>query len=288
VTRLLLPASLRAVADGSGPMAAWVAALPALVADAQDRWQLTIDPPFEPGGQTAWVAPARTTDGREAVLKVLWRHDESEHEAAGLRAWAGDGAVQLLDERSTENTTMMLLERADPGTPLATRPEPDQDLVIGELLPRLWIDPPPGHPFRPLADMCDLWASSRERRAHDAHEDAGLVRTGIDLFRALPRDADRAVLLATDLHAQNVLAATREPWLVIDPKPYVGDPTYDALQHLLNCPARLHRDPLALVRRMAGLLDLDADRLRRWLFARCIVGDLWDPPLADVAKALAP
>jgi len=42
------------------------------------------------------------------------------------------------------------------------------------------------------------------------------------------------VLLATDLHAGNVLRAQREPWLVIDPKPFLGDPAYDATQHLFN------------------------------------------------------
>ena len=49
------------------------------------------------------------------------------------------------------------------------------------------------------------------------------------------------MLLCTDLHAGNVLAAEREPWLVIDPKPDVGDPTYDVLQHLHNCYVRLIR-----------------------------------------------
>ncbi len=51
------------------------------------------------------------------------------------------------------------------------------------------------------------------------------------LFRTLPGSAEREVMLCTDLHAGNVLAAEREPWLVIDPKPYVGDPAYDILQH---------------------------------------------------------
>ena len=59
---------------------------------------------------------------------------------------------------------------------------------------------------------------------------------------------------------ENVLSAEREPWLVIDPKPYVGDPTYDPLQHLLNCDERLHADPRDLARRMADLLGLDAER----------------------------
>lgn len=37
-----------------------------------------------------------------------------------------------------------------------------------------------------------------------------------------------STLLCTDLHAGNVLAAGRESWLATDPKPYLGDPTYDA------------------------------------------------------------
>ena len=53
------------------------------------------------------------------------------------------------------------------------------------------------------------------------------------------------MLLATDLHAANVLRAEREPWLVIDPKPFIGDPAFDATQHLFNCRARLHADPAA-------------------------------------------
>ncbi len=78
--------------------------------------------------------------------------------------------------------------------------------------------------------------------------------------RRRPRTADHHVLLCTDLHAGNILAAERERWLVIDPKPYVGDPTYDALQHILNCPDRLDADPSGFARRMAELLDLDPIR----------------------------
>ena len=81
----------------------------------------------------------------------------------------------------------------------------------------------------------------------------GLPGIGIALFRELPATADSQVLLCTDLHGENVLAARREPWLVIDPKPYVGDPAYDVLQHMLNCEDRLAADPGALAARMADL-----------------------------------
>ena len=76
------------------------------------------------------------------------------------------------------------------------------------------------------------------------------------------------MVLATDLHAGNVLRAQREPWLVIDPKPFVGDPAYDATQHLLNCRDRLGDDPQGTIGRFSDLLDIDRDRVRQWTFAR--------------------
>ena len=138
--------------------------------------------------------------------------------------------------------------------------------------------------------MCssDLAASfEREFGADGRGLDPGLARAGSAALRELPATADRAVLLCTDLHAGNVLAAQREPWLAIDPKPFVGDPAYDTVQHMLNCDVRLASDPVALARRMAGLLDLAADRVARWLFARCAQEALTDPSLRDPARRLA-
>jgi len=108
------------------------------------------------------------------------------------------------------------------------------------------------------------------------------------LFRQLPTTAESEVLLVTDLHAGNVLAAEREPWLAIDPKPYVGDPTYDPLQHMLNCAERLREDPRGLTCRMADLLGLDRDRLLLWLFARCVQESPGRPFLAEVAERIVP
>ena len=269
---------------------AWLANLPETVETLEQRWSLDVGTPFQPGGQTAWVAPARTTTGEDVVLKVGWRHDEAEHEAAGLRVWDGQGSVRLHATEESDDTIALLIERCVPGTALACRPEAEQDLVIASLLSRLWHELTPGHEFRPLQEMCDAWANAFEQKSatRPGSLDPGLAREGVALFRALPASAERNVLLCTDLHAENVLAARREPWLMIDPKPYVGDPTYDPLQHLLNCEERLHTDPYAFVRGMADLLALDRDRLLVWLFARCVVESLDWPTLAAVARLVAP
>jgi streptomycin 6-kinase len=158
---------------------------------------------------------------------------------------------------------------------------------VAGLLLRLWREPPAGHPFMPLQAMCDEWADRYEADP-DPDLDPGLAREGVALFRSLPSTADRAVLLVTDLHAGNILSAEREPWLAIDPKPYVGDPSYDPLQHLLNCSGRLAADPQALVDRMSELCGLDRERVRLWLFARCVVESSWWPEAAGIARRLAP
>ena len=183
------------------------------------------------------------------------------------------GAVRVHAAREVDDeTTALLIERCVPGEPLAGRPESEQDGVIAGLLPRLWREPGRDKNFRPLQQMCDAWADSAERKlaSRPTSIDAGLAREGIALFRLLPRTAERHVLVCTDLHAGNVLAAEREPWLVIDPKPYVGDPTYDPVQHLLNCEERLRHDPVGLARRLADLCGVDSERLVLWLFARCV------------------
>jgi len=282
-------------AEDGAARRAWLDALPRIVADLADCWSLRVGRPFEPGGSASWVAPARTAAGQRLVLKAGWRHDEAEHEAAGLRAWDGRGAVRVYRSLVTGDTSALLLEACEPGTPLERAlPPREQDVVVAGLLRRLWIDPPAGHPFRPLADMCDRWATEFERRyaaarARGSHElDPGIARAGIELFRLLPATAGRHVLLCTDLHHGNVLAATREPWLVIDPKPYTGDPAYDPLQHMLNFPGRLTADPGGFAARMAGLLGLDAGRLRSWLFARCVQESPGEPHLRAAAIQLAP
>jgi streptomycin 6-kinase len=106
----------------------------------------------------------------------------------------------------------------------------------------------------------------------------------------LPRTASIEVLLATDLHAGNVLRSQREPWLVIDPKPFIGDPAYDATQHLFNCDVRLRSNADGMIRRIADLLGVDRERVRLWTFARAAAEprEDWGDGLLALARAIAP
>ncbi|HEY4605501.1 MAG TPA: hypothetical protein VIH08_14325, partial [Blastococcus sp.] len=130
---LPLPRDLVAAAEQDG-RTGWLTTLPATVARLARAWSLTVEPPFQPGGQTAWVAPARDRAGRDLVLKVAWVHPEALHEADGLRAWNGHGTVRLHAVEEMGDTIGLLLERCRPGTPLAELPERRQDVVVAGLL----------------------------------------------------------------------------------------------------------------------------------------------------------
>jgi streptomycin 6-kinase len=281
---LRIPTYLQASTDAEGPdRVAWLTALPAVIEEVTARWGLELEEPFEPGGNCSWVAPGTDAEGRDIVLKVAWRHSEALHEAEGLAALGGNGAVAVYAfEHLTPDTTVMLLERCRPGDELRGRPESEQHVVVTDLLRVIWaVELSDDHPFRPLSAMADDWVAHAEARLGNRPQriDKGLLREGLGAFRELSRQSPADVLLFTDLHAGNVLAGTRRPWLVIDPKPYVGDRHYDVLQHLLNCDASLEADPVRLVGEVADLAGLDASRVRRWLFARCAQEALgeWSP-----------
>ena len=78
----------------------------------------------------------------------------------------------------------------------------------------------------------------------------------------------------------------REPWLAVDPKPYVGDPAYDVTQHIFNGVLLEGADADALAARMARLLDLDLDRILLWLFARAVEASPYWDGMAGLARTL--
>ncbi|WP_193103726.1 aminoglycoside phosphotransferase family protein [Brachybacterium sp. FME24] len=280
------PLPPRLADGGEQGLADWRAGLPVLVEEVLETWSLVASAPYLPGGSSAWVAPVRDRDGTALVLKVAWAHEESRDEAAGMAAWQGRGAAEVRRSEIRGQTSLVLMEQVLPGTPLAELLSwPERDEVVAGLLRRMWF--PPGDVFspaeaarfRPLSHMCAWWADEAQARADagdtgDSPLPRDLVEHGLTLFRELPRQWDgEAVLLATDFHPSNVLArgegAERE-WVLIDPKPYVGDPHYDLLQHMLNDSDRLVAEPGAFADRMAQLTGLDPARARRWLFARCV------------------
>ena len=201
------------------------------------------------------VAPA----GDDAVLKIQKPHRESEHEADALALWDGDGAVRLL--RHDPDAHALLIERCVPGTPLS---EAGQDVALDvfvDLLPRLWKSA--GEPFRPLADEAAWWAEYLP--GQDWSMAPEVLGAAMDWLRELPSTQGDPVLLNQDLHADNVLASQRQPWLVIDPKPLAGEREFGVAPIVRSFELGHSKwDVLYRFDRLTSELGLDRERARGW------------------------
>jgi streptomycin 6-kinase len=210
-----------------------------------------------------------TADGDEVVLKVQTPHRESEHEAAALELWDGDGAVRLLAHDPERHA--LLLERCVPATPLATVGQEAALEVLLSLLPRLWK--PAAAPFRSLAEEAAWWLVQLPRTWEEAGRqfEQRLLDASLEALGELAPTQGEQVLLHQDLHGDNVLAAEREPWLVIDPKPLVGEREF-AVAPIVRSVELGHsrRDVLYRLDRLTSELGLDRERARGWTIGQTI------------------
>ena len=237
---------------------AWLSSLQELVAECVAQWSLVLGEPYS-GSYVSLTVPALRA--REAVvLKVQFPHTENEHEADALRAWAGDGAVRLLAHDPQRHA--LLLERCEPGHHLSRQPGQALDVFV-DLIPRLGV--PADAPFRALADEAEGWIESLRARRDQGVVDEALIDAAIDALQTARHDPVDPVLLHQDLHADNVLAATREPWLAIDPKPLAGDPAFAVAPVVRS--HELGHSRAAVRYRLDALterLGLDRERSRLW------------------------
>lgn len=283
---------------------AWRSTVPELLACAAARRGLTLGR-VHVGGSASHVVSVRTAAGRDAVLKLSFPHREARDEASALRWWDGSGAVRLL-EGDLDDPFVLLLERCDPGVRLADRHDlsPERRLSIAATaLTRLWSRtassdpgtttmPVPSGPFERVADVTAEWADLVEERVRTLRPDLDLVAVarGTALLRELPVTAPRTVVVHGDYNPGNLLTATREPWLVIDPKPMVGDPAYDLGPMLMQIddPFALRDTEGHLRARISLLADMTGEspvRIAAWCVARLVESSLWYVSRSEPAAA---
>ena len=246
----------------------WLQHLPDRVTACATKWELTLHSPYK-HSFVSIVYPATRRDGSQAVLKIQYPHHESDHEHEALRLWNGEGAVRLLEYDPHHHA--LLLEQCEPGVPLSTLSAAEALRVFVALLPRLWI--PARDPFTSLSDEAAAWI----RHLPVGWESAGrpfevrLLDIALESLDQLRGTQGPQVLLHQDLHADNVLRAEREPWLVIDPKPLVGEREFSLAPIIRG--GELGHDRGRVVRRLDTLatsLGLDRERARLWALAQTL------------------
>ena len=260
----------------------WLERLPDIIGQCESRWSLEVRPPFEELSYN-YVAPARRCDGEEVVLKAGVPRSELTREMEALRFYDGQGIVRLLE--ADPDLGAMLLERVIPGGMLAELcPEEDDRAthIAAEVMRQLWRPLPDGHPFKKIED----WFEGLERLRLEFDGGSGpfpaaLVETAEMLYAELRCSNGEPVLLHGDLHHFNILSASRQRWLAIDPKGVAGEAAYDVGALLRNPLPSLYQwtDMDRILQRridiLAEALDLERRRILGWGVAQTVLSAWW-------------
>ena len=291
----LVPSAFSALMQGREPAPylggdAWLARLPGLVEASLADWDLTLDgDPMH--GVCALVLPVRRRDGTPAVLKVTWPHLDARHEHLALQHWGGVGAARLLAANPAR--WAILMERLDSSSDLHAVPIDEACIAIGTLLRQL------DHEALPQLALLSERAAEMAGKLDAAP--AAFPRRFAEQARSLLSDivthgAVDSRMVNTDLHYRNVLAAERQPWLAIDPKPLSADPAFAVTPALWNrWPEAVASGDLRghLLRRLSIICasaGLDEERARAWSIVREVQQGLWaieDDDADGLTKAIA-
>lgn len=255
----------------------WVVGLPETLARLEALWKLSVTG-LVPQLLYNLVAYAERVDGTPCILKLSPPSDELRREGRALSYYAGDGICRLLERDDSANA--LLLERVMPGLSLQEVWAYEQDgshtRIAAELMRRLWRRIPEPHPFRPLRSWARaLW--------EDSESVPTLLRERAQRL-LLELGPDTApVLLHADLHHGNILTASSEPFLAIDPKGIVGARGYDVGTYLHNPMQATADELIALLpgrlEMFSEILELEQRELAEWGFVHMVLSACWDADL---------
>lgn len=274
----------------------WLAALPLLVAEAMERWDLALDLPADTGlwsGHGALVLPVMSASGA-AVLKVAYPHDEALTEPAALGLWAGHGAVQLYASHTDSGT--LLLERLNADRSLCDVPMDAAVEVWGGLVRRLSLPAADSPAWAGVPSLAERTEQLSDELPADWEElgrpcERRLLEAALEVCQtrgAVGRRSNNDVLVHTDLHFGNILYRGRDGdggsseacgFVAIDPQAMVGEAEFAAAPMLWNRTEELGsvRPEAALRGRLARLCaagGLDPEAARQWSVLREVANAL--------------
>lgn len=253
----------------------WLVNFDRLIAHCEERWKMKIMPPFDLSYN--FVAPAKADDGTDLVIKLTVPNDEFLSEVSALKEFNGNGMVTLID--SDLEKGILILERLVPGETLGSiKNENEAILIASSIMKKLW---------RPAPKNCNLQTiihrqNSLMRISQQNPEGIGpitieTIQEAVDIFKELVHTQTDLYLLHGDLHHYNILQASKDSWLAIDPKGLIGEREYDLIQFLIN--NLENKDILTVIDKRIDLLvkhlTLDKKRILLWGFAHAVLSTCW-------------
>lgn len=268
----------RAAVNGQAG-ADWFDRLPELVRAFARRWELTLFAPF-PNLSYNFVAPVQRADGSAAVLKLNFPDQEAVCEIEAMRRFPREAAVEVLE--ADEPQGAMLLERVTPGKSLRGVPDTEAVAATCAVIRKLHRPLAGAHPFPTVANWGEVYGRIRRHYGGTSGPfPQALFDEGEETYFALVASSGPTVLLHGDLHHDNILTATREPFLAFDPHGVAGEAEYECGSFLRNwLPDLLELpDPAGATNRrldqFAEELSFDRERLRGWGMAQAVMSTLW-------------
>ncbi len=262
---------------------AWLNALPETLAALCAQWGLTLLLPY-PDLSCSYVVPALQKDGSSAVLKVCVPHPEFSLQIEALTLYGGKGMVKLL--KADAEVGALLLERIEPGVTLWSLCTETRDAELTAIAARLMkqtvhLAPPPSS-----LPTIQTWMTGFEKLRHFYGGGTGafprhLVEAAERLSRDLWSSSPHLRLLHGDLHHGNILSASEDSWLAIDPHGVIGEAAFEPAAFLHNPMPHLQGysyPQRALDQRIeifAEILGEEAERIRGWAIAHAVLAAWW-------------
>lgn len=249
----------------------WLNRLPLTIDELCRRWNLLTEGSVWHGGSGIAI-PVRQNE-RALVLKLSPPSPSHEIDVIALLHWTGHGMVELVDEHPASGA--MLLERLGDES-LADEAWRTAVEVCADLVRQTAIPACDGLPR--VTDLAAELADNLE--AHWERTGRPISRERIDdalTIVARHRSDSTDLMVNWDMYPGNIIRGSRQPWIVIDPKPARGAPEYGIapmfwrlIDHI-DSRSEFNSAFQTLVVRG----NLDPVKLRDWTFVRVVDYWLW-------------
>ena len=221
--------------------------------------------------------PIQTSTGlvaftKDSVLKI-GINDSEEQTALALQHYNGNGAVHILKHEDSAT----LMERANPGTLLSELDDYSATNILCDVIAKL-------HSNKTLADfptIGDLQIGFKNYiNSGDTQIPSELVFEANETYTNLLNTQATPIVLHGDMHHENVIYDETRGWLAIDPKGYIGEPTYEIgamLRNPINCHDIINSPEMInqRVNIICERLGFERSCVLGWAFAQAVLSAIW-------------
>ncbi|OLS35058.1 hypothetical protein BTR22_16715 [Alkalihalophilus pseudofirmus] len=255
----------------------WLKNLPFLIKEIETKFNVKMGQPYELS--INYVAPARTFEGEEVVVKICLPGLGFESELAALENLKGGGIVQVLG--SDAKLGVMILQKVSPGDTLAScESEKEACLIAANVYKEL-----KGSIVKEENNLSLSTAKNREESLQKMIEEhpegfgplsRDMLDEALKVFTYLNDSTKKRYVLHGDFHHYNILKGEKG-WKAIDPKGLVGEREYDLIQFMLNVlpEAGIEEVLMQRITLFTEQLNLDRRRLLLYGYAHSVLATAW-------------